>query len=315
VPVMYHVGANNDMASSDDAFRQRPDAVDTLRVLTFNLGLLGFELRNHWRMAVDAHFGERLAAAPRLLSSLDADIVALQEVYSPTDRQVLARAMAARYPFQTASPKTHSLVGNGLMLLSRFPILHSAFMPCRGSPLWTLPFWKQGLLAVEFDLPSIGRVRLINVHIAASVPFSHADSTASRANRDREIDQLLSATNGGEVTTILAGDFNTGPSVHPEHYDRIIGAGYADAFVASNPSAAGGFTWDAANPLNAHGRFRDAPSQRIDHVFVRGSQSASLEPTSAHIVLQDRVIQTAAGQQIPLSDHYGMLVSLALSRR
>ncbi|WP_291573171.1 endonuclease/exonuclease/phosphatase family protein [Bradyrhizobium sp.] len=298
----------------NDAFRGEPEAVDTLRILTFNLGLLGFKLKNRWRMPVDAHSGERLAAAPRLLSSLEADIIALQEVYSPTDREVLARAMAELYPFQAGSPKMRSLVGNGLMLLSRFPILHSAFMPCRGSPRWTLPFWKQGLLAVELDLPSIGRTRLIDAHIAASVPFGDANSMASKANRNREIDQLLSAANAGEVTAILAGDFNTSPAIHPEHYDRIISAGYVDAFVASNPPAAkDGFTWDCANPLNARGRFRHAPSQRIDHVFVRGGHSAPLKPVAAEIVLQDRVVQTASGQLIPLSDHYGLLVSLALS--
>jgi endonuclease/exonuclease/phosphatase family metal-dependent hydrolase len=299
---------------TDDAHRRRPDgiAVDTLRLLTFNLGLLGFELKSRWRMPVDAHLRERLAAAPLVLSSVEADVIALQEIYSPADRRLLTRAMAARYPFSAGSPKMRSLTGNGLMVLSRFPILHSSFMPCHSAPLWTLPFWRQGLFAAEIELPLIGRTRLINVHIASSVPFGHADSNASKANRNREIGQLLSAANAQGQRAILMGDFNASPEVHPEDYFRIIDAGYLDAFVASNPHTSRGFTWDSANPLNARGRFHDAPSQRIDHVFVPDIQSPWLKPISAQIVLQDRAISTASGVRIPLSDHYGMLVTLAV---
>jgi endonuclease/exonuclease/phosphatase family metal-dependent hydrolase len=316
---MYHVGNNNDMAGNDAA-RNETDGeitIGTLRVLTINLGLLGFELKSRWRMPVDSHLKERLAAAPLLLSSQKADVIALQEVYSPADRELLVGAMAALYPFCAGSPKTGSLIGNGLMLLSRFPILRSAFMPTQGAPLWTLPFWQQGLLVADLDWLSTGPTRLINAHIASSVPFSRADSMASIANRDREIAQLLSAAGGREPTAILVGDFNTSPEVHPENYNRIIAAGYLDTFVASNrPShARSDYTWDSANPLNGRGRFRDARSQRIDHVFVPNVQSPSLIPKSARIVLQDRTIQTAYGQKIPLSDHYGVLVTLALSHR
>jgi endonuclease/exonuclease/phosphatase family metal-dependent hydrolase len=316
---MYHAGNNSDMAWSG-AVRQEANgeiAAGAVRVLTINLGLLGFGLNSRWRVPVDSHLKERLAAAPLLLSSQQADVIALQEVYSPADRELLASAMAAQHPYSAGSPRTRLLVGNGLMLLSRFPILRSEFMPVQGSPLRTLPFWRQGLLAADIELPSIGPTRLINSHIASSVPFSHAGSTASRANRNREITQLLSAAGGRKPVAILVGDFNTSPEVNPENYKRIIDAGFLDAFVASNPPSRvrDEFTWDSANPLNGRGRFRDAPSQRIDHVFVPNVQSPALVPKSARIVLQDRTIRTASGRKIPLSDHYGMLVTLTLSHR
>ena len=316
---MYHVGNNDNMAGNDAVRNEAGGETDlrALRLLTINLGLLGIELKSAWRMPVDSYLKERLAAAPLLLSAQEADVIAIQEVYTPADRKLLAAAMANRYPFYAGSPKSRSLVGNGLMLLSRFPLLRSVFKPTEGAPLWTLPFWQQGLLLVDLDLPSIGPTRLINVHIASSVPFGHADSTASKASRYRETVQLLSAAGGREPAAILVGDFNSGPEIHPDDYNRIIGAGYLDAFAASNPPARarGDFTWDSANPLNASGRFRGAPSQRIDHVFVPNIQSPSLMPTSARIVLQDRTIRTVSGQLIPLSDHYGMLVTLALSHR
>jgi endonuclease/exonuclease/phosphatase family metal-dependent hydrolase len=311
---MCHADSNNQPAD-DIAPRGRPERGGSFRLLTINLGLLGVGMSGLWRLPIDSELKRRLAAAPDLLSAVDADVIALQEVYAPADRQFLIRAMAARYPFSAGSPKALSLVGNGLMVLSRFPILHSEFMLCKGAPPWTRLVWKQGLLGVDLDLPVIGPTRLINVHLAASVPFGQAGSMASEANRDREIVQLLSVASAGDPAAILAGDFNNSPEIHSNHYRRIIAAGYADAFVAAREPAGAntGITWDAANPLNARGRFRNSPSQRIDHVFVSRASSPSLTPVSAEIVLRESMIATPSGQRIPLSDHYGMLVTLAAS--
>jgi endonuclease/exonuclease/phosphatase family metal-dependent hydrolase len=309
---MYPADSNNQPAD-DNAPRGLRDRAGSFRLLTLNLGLLGVGMSGLWRLPIDSELKRRLAAAPELLSAIDADVIALQEVYAPADRQFLIRAMAARYPFHAGSPKALSLVGNGLMVLSRFPILHSEFALCGGAPDWTRLVWKQGLLSVDLDLPVVGRTRLINVHLAASVPFGRAGSIASEANRDRETAQLLSVANAGDPAAILAGDFNNSPEIHSNHYDRIIAAGYVDAFVAAREPAGAnaGITWDATNPLNAHGRFRDSPSQRIDHVFVSQASSPSLAPVSAQLVLQESIIATPSGRRIPLSDHYGMLVTLA----
>ncbi len=206
----------------DHALRSEPDraAGGTVRLLTLNLGLLCLELRGHWRIPLASQVEQRLAAAPRLLSSVGADILALQEVYSPAHRQVLIQALAARYPFKAEPPRTRSLVGNGLLVLSRFPILHSAFTPCCGASFWTRLLWSQGFLAVEIDLPVVGLTRLINVHIAASMPFGDPKTPASEANRKREIGQLLSAASASNQAAILVGDFNTSPDIYP----RIITA-------------------------------------------------------------------------------------------
>ena len=187
---MYRVSSNSG-SGSDGARDGQPDGVraGTIRLLTLNLGLLGFGLHGRWRVPLDSELRQRLAAAPYLLSTVDADIIALQEVYTPADRAFLTDAMAARYPFHAGSPNSGSFVGNGLMLLSRFPILHSEFMPCDGAPRWTRLFWKQGLLSVVLDLPVIGRTRLINVHLATTVPFGDAGSSSSAANRNREVVQ------------------------------------------------------------------------------------------------------------------------------
>ena len=105
---MSHVGGNSGTAGKDMPDR-RPDGA--FRLLTFNLGLLGFGLNRRLRMSLDSEVERRLVAAPALLSAVGADVMALQEVYMPADRQLLIRAMAAQYPFNTGSPHTRSLVG------------------------------------------------------------------------------------------------------------------------------------------------------------------------------------------------------------
>jgi endonuclease/exonuclease/phosphatase family metal-dependent hydrolase len=290
-------------------------AACTIRLLTLNLGLHRLQLPGGWQFPLVSHSERRLKAAPQLLRATGADVLALQEVYNPGHRRLLAAAMAENYPFSAEAPPTRLPAGNGLMFLSRFPISSCRFIPCRGGPLLTRLFWKQGFLAADIDLPTAGRTRFVNVHLAATVPFDHPEAAASTTNRDREISQLLSAAGPGYEAAILVGDFNTGPEICPDNYHRFIAAGYVDAFAATATPAqiAGGFTWDAANPLNAASRFRDSPRQRIDLVFVHKSRTKSLTPVATQIVLQDPVIGVGAEDSITLSDHYGMLVTLALS--
>ena len=284
----------------------------SLCLLSLNLGLLGFELRSRWHIALASGNDERAMAAPPILSSVDADIIALQEVYGSANRRLLLQALSQSHPHHVEPPRSYSLVDNGLLLLSRFPILQSAFTPCRGAPRWTSPLWKQGFLAAEIDMPVFGRSWLINVHIAASLPFGNPNAAVSEENRTREIAQLLSAASAVDPAAILIGDFNTSEEIYPANYRRLIAAGYVDAFIAANGSARHppAFTWDAANPINAGGRFRDFPSQRIDHVFIHNARMASFTSIAARVVFQERSVRMKAGYSACLSDHYGMLVTL-----
>jgi len=282
--------------------------------LTLNLGLPGLTVWGFRRMALAANNRERLAAASGILSSTDADVIALQEVYRPADQRFLAQAMAATHPFCTQLPPTRSLLGNGLMLLSRFPLLRSEFLPCNQAPWWVAPLWTQGFLLAEIDLPVAGRTRFINVHLTAALPLRDLDAAVSAETRDREINQLAAAAKADHGADILIGDFNTGDEIYPAHYRTILTAGYEDAFVAANGAGQHGkaFTWDASNPVNRRGRFRNSPSQRIDHVFINVAAQRSFTPIAARIVLEDRCVTTARGERVCLSDHYGVLVTMAL---
>lgn len=279
-----------------------------VRVLTLNLGLLGLDI-GPWRIAVDRHLDARLAAAPGLLASINADILALQEIYSHADIAFLTKALGARYPYRALPPQTGTLVGSGLMLLSRFPIVRNVFLPSSRSR-WRTLRRQHGVLATDVDLAGLGCMRFFNAHISASLPFSSSASAASSANRRGEIAHLLEAARSARSDAILVGDFNASPAVHAGDYAELVRAGFVDSFRAVKPDAdaRGEATWNSTNPLNMHGRYRDAPSQRIDHLFV--PQSSALCPVSAEIVLREAVVRGRNGEMVPLSDHYGLLVTL-----
>jgi endonuclease/exonuclease/phosphatase family metal-dependent hydrolase len=290
------------------------DGTASVRVLTLNMCLNSFRRLGCLRIPFHGYPERRLAAAPELLRALEADIIALQEVNVPADRRHLANSLEASHPFSISSPRRHSLVGNGLMFLSRFPILTADFIPYDRAPLGTRLLREPGFLAAEIDLPAVGSTRFINAHLAANVPFHHPEAAASKAYRSREIAELLAAASAGTQAAVLIGDFNTSPEICPENYHQIISAGYIDAFAASNLASevARAVTWDSANALNIASRFKDSPSQRIDHVFVPRTCVRTFAPAAAEVVLQEEDVTISPSRQVTLSDHYGMLVTFTL---
>jgi hypothetical protein len=137
--------SKNAMVGRDDPDGAERAARGFVRLLTLNLGLLGVQPHNGWLVELAAGNPERLRAAPGMLALVDADIVAFQEIYRPADRKFLMQAMASRYPFSAFAPRSRSVLGSGLMLVSRFPILSSEFVSCRRAPQWDAAVLDAGI--------------------------------------------------------------------------------------------------------------------------------------------------------------------------
>ena len=224
---------------------------------------------------------ERLAGAPAALRETGADIIALQEVFLAGHRRFLAEALRDSHPYVLAPGPMRSVFGSGLMLLSRVPISAGGLLPMAGVGLI-----ERGVLWAELAHGPGCASRVINVHVRAG----------PRGRHTAEISHLLRAACG---RAIMLGDFNCGPDVAQDAYDRISREGFSDAYAAAGMPEAP--TWDAANPLNRAGRFRFEPSQRIDHVFVPDARASHV--AAVKIVFRAEVD--------PLSDHYGILANLS----
>jgi endonuclease/exonuclease/phosphatase family metal-dependent hydrolase len=284
-------------------------APSTLRLLTLNLGLLGFRLAGTRFIPMAEHVACRLAAAPSQLLSTGADIIALQEVYDRRHRHYITEALRDAYPHAAGVGDRWSLFSNGLMVLSRYPIAEQSYSVAPGFKFHERRVSKKGYLQVEFVVPGIGRIRIINVHLTVSGMFFPSVERVDAHRRHEEIEHLLQLAGiGTNMPAILLGDFNCSPHVHGDHYRHILDAGYVDSFVASEASG-DGYTWDAKNNLNCSGPYKDSPSQRIDHVLVPRTLLTRLSPARATLALNEPVVPTEK-KSVTVSDHYGMLVDM-----
>lgn len=179
-----------------------------------------------WNLEV----GARAAAATvEVLRSMDADIVALQELDPHTADQIEAdSAVRARFPYRALAPRA-DLAGMGLLSVH----------PIDMAELRLDPPHQDGWL-----LHPSGRVRILNAH-----PFPAAlrprvlgvPVGIDPASRNRELAWLRAAV-ASDVTrglpVVLVGDFNTSPS-EPAFTELTEGLLDAHAEVGQGP----GWTW------------------------------------------------------------------------
>ena len=282
------------------------DGPAALRILTFNLGLLGFRLPGVCFVPMADHVRHRLKMAPRLLIGADADIIALQEIYDRRHRRYLVDAVRESYPYAYGVGDRWSMFSNGLMVLSRHPIVSGRYAPSPGFRLHERAISRKGYLCVEIESPGIGRLRLINVHLTLSGMFFPSVERINDVRRHDEIAHLMRLAASADPA-ILVGDFNCSPDVHGDHYRHITAAGYIDSFVAAG-GAGEGFTWDVDNALNRNGPYKNSPSQRIDHIFIPKELLPRLSPVSSVVTFDVPTVPIGGAGRVTLSDHYGMMV-------
>lgn len=279
-----------------------------MRVLTYNVGLLDLRLFGHSLVKPADFIEERFASLAPALLGLDADIIALQELYESTHKRALCAAMSTVYPYVAVSPlRGPSLVPASLVTLSRWPIIESRFFRFRHMPVAERLVDNKGYLVAVVQGPH-GPMTTVNVHTTAG-GARHPEALASDHIRARQLDELLAQVcESGPL--VLTGDFNCG-SVSVTNYRQILEAGYVDVWTQLHSDAAG-HTWDPVSVLNhggTHTRW-GCPAQRIDLVLLNSGARARWRPLNCEVVLNRPCIPTRSQHLVTLSDHYGVLATL-----
>jgi endonuclease/exonuclease/phosphatase family metal-dependent hydrolase len=146
---------------------------------------------NAWGVPTAEALAERLAALPAALLGFEPDVICLQEIWMPKQREDLALALGEKW--HMAEPRR-----GGLLLASRFPIREATFTPFAATE--GLSFVERiagkGWLDAVVEAPW-GGLRVVTTHLAHQGP------------REAQLAELLAALEARrDLPLVLAGDFN-----------------------------------------------------------------------------------------------------------
>lgn len=198
---------------------------------------------------------------------------------------------------------------NGLVLLSRLPLGDGGHMALDS-------FFTQRAVLWQEVITDAGPVHVFCTHLNAALDeVEYGGAFESwEAEQAHQADQLLEWMGGraeGSEDRIILGDLNCGPAVPPEitgefeeTFARFTDAGFTSPYLAQEAPPC---TWCADNPLT-----ESATSRVIDHVLLHGAPAAA-EAATLRIMTETITVEGVEGpEDIPLSDHYGVAVTLGL---
>ncbi|MCC7441342.1 MAG: endonuclease/exonuclease/phosphatase family protein [Bdellovibrionales bacterium] len=261
-----------------------------LRVLTFNI----------W--GLKSPFLIRPSRIPRIAERIEAtgaDIIGIQEAFDPSTA-LLERIPA--YPHLARGNRKGPLGGDGLLVLSRWPIVASAWRAYARCS-WNDCFTPKGMLHARVRVPDGETVDVFVTHLNA-----HSGNERIRLLQAQELWEFIAERSDGSPLLLL-GDFNTEPG-SDSHAFLSGWAGLRDAhgeFVEQNPAlppaARDGYSWNPARNSNIPGR---KGSVRFDYIWMGDSGSRGrLEVLATQLAFDE----TVAGRH--LSDHFAVLAELA----
>lgn len=174
----------------------------TLKIVTYNIADAYLFTGNR---------EERMRAIAGKLIELDADLVGLQEAFVEADRDILLGALAgSKLHHHMLFPG--ATVGNGLLILSAFPIQEAFFHRYQHSnpwyKLWQGDWWAgKGVGLARVMLPNGAIIDFFTTHAQAG--RGDPDNTIARSGQMRELAAFLNESRLPEGLAFVTGDFNT----------------------------------------------------------------------------------------------------------
>jgi len=290
-----------------------------INILTLNLLFSEVDDRN-----------DRLKAVAAFAANSDVDILMLQEVVNgilvKTDnsaqdlRDILSRQHNLDYNIQTAFEiGLPGLLSVANAVLSRCEIRYNLVRRLPKTPEIEIEGYvievSRNVLLSRLEIPRFGKINVYNTHLC---------SDCENVERVEQIDVVLEflknlqENTGEDYPTILGGDLNfdrfRNDGTQKFQYERIINAGFIDAYAEHIIAASGGqetletLCENDDNP-DEHctvgvSELNGAKSRRKDYIFARGF---------AEVLLSKVVFNPLINPEEPtVSDHAGVFVRLGL---
>jgi endonuclease/exonuclease/phosphatase family metal-dependent hydrolase len=218
---------------------------------------------------------------------LDPDIILLQEAWTAKARESAPRD--GRWSIARGAGQHLFFQQNGLVTLSRFPIIGGAFYPFSHAA-FPDRLVRKGALKVTLRLAGGQVINVWNVHFQDSGPFKV---------RQSQISELIARVNeaeDGQIADLVGGDFNCTPE----------SPFYRELETALGPSVQnlGGIrpfvTWDGLSSKPGAG-------QTLDYILVRARVPLEKMNAVPHVAFY------ASNPRERLSDHFGIEAEVSLS--
>lgn len=250
-----------------------------LRVMTFNV----------WGTPNASERLARMRGIGQEIISKSLDIVGLQETWDTTGRQILIDE--AKTGGLSYSHYFHSgIVGSGLLLLSRYPILDAFFYRFRlgGKPekIWHADYYAgKGVGFTRLQTP-FGLLDVYNIHAVAQ--FTQDDDKDEykgyRTAGIYECVRFVARQSSTDIPSIILGDFNIQPDQLAYRVIRSLGQ-FIDCYATLNPKKLGA-TYTPDNPYVKQEYPNWNEPQRLDYIFIKRGSNFNLKPISATLSMQ-----------------------------
>lgn len=301
---------------------------EELKVLTLNTWFLS---------VLGVHIGKdqnkRLKILPDKVTSSGADVLVFQEAWSNRVRKTIARELKARgYPYSFYNRRKVTM-GDGLEVVSRYPILRAVSSPHFSvATKFEEKFARKRAILVEIALPGGERVEIVTTHLGAlnykNKPGSY--HPVHRARQHLQFNELKKWVKSvrRHSKLIIAGDLNSDyrrlsggaflPEFDPVYLNFIKGTcgsgeDLLNTFLSyQNFTAAdeGDPTFSQDNPYARNGLFSNAPSETEDYILSCGFTRDQV--VDSKVVFKENLsMKRLLGSTHPkrLSDHYGVLTN------
>lgn len=232
-----------------------PKSID-LRVATFNVWLIPLFSEDRRR---------RMERLPAALRALELDVLCLQEAWLSTDQEKIAAALRTTFPHAVRAQ-------GGLMLLSRFPVLASRFIPFPRYKGLSVPemLANKGLLDAVLQTPG-GNLRVVTAHLALTFGPDNP--------RSKQLQFLIRhVKDKRDLPLVMPADLNTWPvdkGLLTDDYRDLLRPGLIDA---NPPVRRHDQKWDPGRPT----RFEwprtagEKDGWYPDHILLRSGRGGTL---------------------------------------
>lgn len=279
--------------------------MDSLRILTLNVGLLEIDLPLLRKITLIKGKSIRIQAIIHILRQHAHDIILLQEVGLPAQRQLI-ESLKDEFPYY-ATHRARKLFSSNLLILSKIPLSQQSFIPYTSQTHFESWGIQKGLLCATIHWNDTD-YHIINTHLVASGTEQRDTSKSALRVRNNQINQIklyIEKTYKPKDHVIIGGDFNMGPQTSKENYQNILET-FKDCMEHVNEHER--ITWNPNNPLTRNRVIHD-PAKQIDGFYIKHNHYDSIKDTlSVNRMFIDEISFEHNNTMLTtmISDHYGV---------